>query len=105
MSDNNNNNNNNNNEESISRGNNDNNNANNSNNNRNSNYRSNRNSRSYNNNNSNNDNNKVKGACEELGYNVFDCTSRKQMESCNETLKAIAIYVGKGTEYGKQLDY
>ena len=103
MSDNNNNNNNNNNEESISRGNNDNNNANNSNNNRNSNYRSNRNSRSYNNNTSNND--KVKGTCEELGYNVFDCTSRKQMESCNETLKAIAIYVGKGTEYGKQLDY
>ena len=43
----------------------------------------------------------MKGACEELGYNVFDCTSRKQIEQCNETLKAMAIHVGSKGDHGK----
>ena len=33
---------------------------------------------------------------------MFDCSTRKSLEACNETLKQIAIYVGK--EYGKQAD-
>ena len=48
--------------------------------------------------------NKEKGACEQLGYNVFDCTSRKQMESCNDTSKAIVTHVGKSNEHDKQTD-
>ena len=45
---------------------------------------------------------KEKGATEELGHHTFDCASRKNIEACNETLKQIAIYVGK--EYGKNAD-
>ena len=45
---------------------------------------------------------KQKGATKDLGYHVFDCTSQKSIEACNETLKQIAIYVGK--EYGKNAD-
>ena len=107
MSDNNNNNrggnynnNNRNNSNSNNRSNNNRNNSNRNNNNRNNNN----NNRSNNNNsrnNNNSNNNEVKGACEELGYSVFDCTSRKQIEQCNETLKAIAIHVGSKGDYGK----
>ena len=50
----------------------------------------------------NNNKKRIKGATDELGYNVFDCTSRKQIEACNETIKQIAISVGK--EYGKNAD-
>ena len=50
----------------------------------------------------NNSERRVKGATDELDYNVFDCTSRKQIEACNKTIKQIAIYVGK--EYGKNAD-
>ena len=69
----------------------------NQNNNNNSNNNRRRNNKS--NNKSSNNNQKVKGATEALGYNVFDCSTRKSLEACNETLKQIAIYVGK--EYGK----
>ena len=64
--------------------------------------RSSNNNRSNRSNRSNNSERRTKGATEELGYNVFDCTSRKQIEACNETIKQIAIYVGK--EYGKNAD-
>ena len=109
MSDNNNNNdvnsnNNSDNEESNGNGGNDNNDICNNNNDDNNNCRSNRNNGRNNNGNSENDNDKVKGACEELGHDVFDCTSRKQMEACNNTLKAMAMHVGTGKEHGKQAD-
>ena len=44
----------------------------------------------------------VKGATEALGHNIFDCSTRKSLEGCNEMLKQIAIYVGK--EYGRSTD-
>ena len=104
MSDNNNNNNNNSSTNSGRSNNNNNNNRNN--NNRNNNYRgrrnNNNNSGNSNRNNKNNNANKKKGACEELGYNTFDCSSRKNIETCKETLKAIAIHVGSGRDYGKE---
>ena len=78
-----------------------NNNSRNNNNNNNNNNRRRRNNNNSNNRNSNNTNRK-KGACEELGYNTFDCSSRKNIETCKETLKAIAIYVGSGKEFGKE---
>ena len=43
-----------------------------------------------------------KGATEELGYHVFNCTTRKDIEGCNETIKQIKTYVGK--EFGKGAD-
>ena len=55
-------------------------------------------------NNNDNGTNKIKGACEEHRHEVFDCTSRKHMESCNNTLKAIATHAGKSNEHGKQAD-
>ena len=99
MSDSNNNNNNNNNAEESNSGDNNSNN----NNDRSNNYRNNRNNRNYNDNN-NEDKDKVKGACKELGCGVFDCTSRKQMEACDDTLKAMAMHAGTGKEHGKQAD-
>ena len=76
------------------------------NNNRNSNHNGNR-----NNNNNRNDNNRnngnsangnKKGACEELGHDVFDCSSRKNIETCEETSKAMAIHVGSGKDCGRE---
>ena len=57
----------------------------------------------YNNNNSNrnsNNNNsskkkKEKGATEALGDAVFEYSTRRQIEQCNETIKKIATYIGK----------
>jgi hypothetical protein len=70
-------------------------------------YRNNSKCSHSNSNNRNSNNNhgitqKQKGATKDLGHHVFDCTSRKSIEACNETLKQIAIYVGK--EYGKNAD-
>ena len=48
--------------------------------------------------NSNNNTPKEKGACESLDNNIFDCTLRKNIETCTKTLKQIIIYVG--TEFG-----
>ena len=57
----------------------------------------------YNNNNSNRNNNnnnsskkkKEKGATEALGDTVFEYSTRRQIEQCNETIKKIATYIGK----------
>ena len=57
---------------------------------------------SRNNNNNRSHERKQKGSTEELKHHVFDCSSRKIIEACNETLKQIIIYVGK--EYGKNAD-
>ena len=78
------------------------NNNNNRNNNNNNNNRRRRNNNNSNSNRSNNNNNKKKGACEELGYHTFDCSSQKNIKTCKETMKAITIYVGSGKEYGKE---
>ncbi len=59
-------------------------------------------SRSNRNNNNNNGGRHKKGATEELGYHIFDCASRKDIKACTETIKQIAIYVGK--EFGKYAD-
>ena len=56
-------------------------------------------SNNRNRNNNNSSNSKVKGACEEVGYHVFDCSSRKNIKACNETLKKIAVHVG--TTFGQ----
>ncbi len=53
-------------------------------------------------NNNRNNERKEKGATEELKHHVFDCSTRKNIEACNETLKQVIIYVGK--EYGKNAD-
>ena len=103
MSDNNNNNNSNNGGRSNNSNNNNNNNRNNNNrNNNNRGRRNNNNNGSGNRSNRNNNSGKKKGACEELGYNTFNCSSRKNIETCKETLKAIAIHVGSGKDYGKE---
>ncbi len=44
---------------------------------------------------------KEKGATEEIKDYVFDCSSRKDIEACNETLEKIAVYVGKEYKNGE----
>ncbi len=64
--------------------------------------------RSNNNNNRSNNNrraNKEKGATEAIKDYVFDCSSRKDIEACNETLEKIAIYVGKEYKNGDLFKY
>ena len=70
----------------------------------NSNYRGRGNSYSrYNNNNSNRNSynsdstkkKKEKGATEALGDAVFEYSTKRQIEQCNETIKKIATYIGK----------
>ena len=41
-------------------------------------------------------------ATEILGYNIFNCISRKNIKVCVETFKQIVIYIGK--EYGRNTD-
>ena len=57
-----------------------------------------------NSNGSNNDSNsnQKKGACEELGCNVFDCSLRKNVETCKKSLKALATFVGTGKDFGRE---
>ena len=58
--------------------------------------------RNCNKNNDSNSDHWTKGATEELGHNVFDCTLYKNIKACAETIKKIAVYVGK--EYGQNAD-
>ncbi len=44
---------------------------------------------------------KEKGATEEIKDYVFDCSSRKDIKACNETLEKIAVYVGKEYKNGE----
>ena len=48
-----------------------------------------------NNNNNNSKKKKEKGATEALGDTVFEYSTRRQIEQCNETIKKIATYIGK----------
>ena len=65
-----------------------------------------RNNNNRNNRSTNNKSSQVKGAVEELGKHVFDCSSRKNIEECAETLKQIAIYVGNNYgKYANQIKY
>ena len=54
-------------------------------------FRPQHNNQSWNKSNRNYKNNKTtyqpKGATEALGFHVFDCSTRKSLEGCNETLK------------------
>ena len=43
-----------------------------------------------------------KETCESLNNNIFDCTSRKNIEVCTKTLKQITIHVG--TEFGSHAE-
>ena len=66
------------------------------------------NNNSRNNNRNSNGNNNVsnnggkKGAYEELGHNIFDCGSRKNIKTCEKSLKAMAIHAGTGKDFGRE---
>ena len=42
----------------------------------------------------NNNNTPKKGACKNLGNNIFDCISRKNIDVYTKTLKQIVIHIG-----------
>ena len=58
--------------------------------------------RNHNKNNDTNSERWTKGATKEPGHNVFDCTSHKNIKACAETVKQMAICVGK--EHGQNAD-
>ena len=54
----------------------------------------------------NNNNVSKKRVCESLDNNIFDCTSRKNIEVCTKTLKQIIIHVGTEFDsYTEQIKY